>query len=71
MIATQRVQMPERIQQNSLANARDPGCRSSVDGVGVYGCWGGTHFPVPQNSYQAMWSHLLSGGQRRVRMAPG
>ncbi len=51
--------MPERIQQNSLANAHNPECRTSANGVGVYGCWGGTPFPLPQNGYQAMWNHLL------------
>ena len=51
--------LPERIQQKSLANARNPECRTSANGVGVYGCWGGTPFPVPQNGYQAMWNHLL------------
>jgi hypothetical protein len=51
--------LPERIQQNSLANARNPDCRTSKDGVGVYGCWGGTPFPIPHNGYEAMWNHLL------------
>jgi len=51
--------VPEFVAQNSLANARNPDCRTSADGVGVYGCWGGTPFPVPQNGYQAMWNHLL------------
>jgi len=41
--------IPERIQQNSLANARNPECKTSANGVGVYGCWGGTPFPIPKN----------------------
>ena len=51
--------LPERVQQASLANARNPDCRTSADGVGVYGCWGGTPFPIAHNGYEAMWNHLL------------
>ncbi|MBP8926246.1 MAG: DUF1329 domain-containing protein [Pseudomonadales bacterium] len=51
--------LPERIIKNALANARNPECKTSSDGVGVYGCWGGTPFPIPHNGYEAMWNHLL------------
>ena len=51
--------IPERIANNSLANARNPECKTSANGVGVYGCWGGTPFPIPKNGYEAMWNHLL------------
>ncbi|HQY69415.1 MAG TPA: DUF1329 domain-containing protein [Pseudomonadales bacterium] len=51
--------LPERIRQNSLANARNPECKTSANGVGVYGCWGGTPFPIPKTGYEAMWNHLL------------
>ena len=52
--------VPENAARNALANARNPECRTSSDGVGLYGCWGGTPFPIPENGYEAMWNHLLT-----------
>jgi hypothetical protein len=52
--------VPEYAANNALANARNPGCKTSPDGVGLYGCWGGTPFPIPKNGYEAMWNHLLT-----------
>ena len=51
--------VPEYVQQNSLANARNPECKTSANGVGIYGCWGGTPFPIPKTGYETMWNHLL------------
>lgn len=39
------VWMPERFVEGTLKNARNPECKTSPDGVGMYGCWGGTPFP--------------------------
>ena len=59
--ATRRSAMvPEQGAANALANARNPECRTSPDGVGLYGCWGGTPFPIPGNGHEVMWNHLLT-----------
>lgn len=52
--------IPEQAARNALANARNPECKTSSDGVGLYGCWGGTPFPSPKTGYEAMWNHLLT-----------
>ncbi len=52
--------MSESHAEQSLQNARNPECKTSSDGVGTYGCWGGTPFPIPKNGYEAMWNHLLT-----------
>mgnify|MGYP001207986482 FL=1 len=54
------VMMPEHAADSALANARNPECKTSPDGVGLYGCWGGTPFPIPKTGYEAMWNHLLT-----------
>lgn len=53
------VWMPEVFIQGTMANARNPECKTSADGVGLYGCWAGTPFPIPKNGYEAMWNHAL------------
>jgi len=53
------VWMPERFIKNTLVNARNPECKTSADGVGLYGCWGGTPFPIPRNGHELMWNHAL------------
>jgi hypothetical protein len=45
-------------QQNAIKNAANPECKTTPDGTGLRGCWGGTPFPVPKNGYEAMWNHL-------------
>ncbi len=45
----------------SLKNAANPECKTTEDGVGVRGCWGGTPFPIPKTGYQAMWNAMLRG----------
>lgn len=42
----------------SLANAANPECSTSPDGVGLRGCWAGTPFPIPKTGYEAMWNAL-------------
>ncbi|MCB1853616.1 MAG: DUF1329 domain-containing protein [Halieaceae bacterium] len=54
------IMIPKYAADHSLENARNPQCRTSTDGVGLYGCWGGTPFPIPGNGYEAMWNHLLT-----------
>jgi len=56
------VWMPDAFVAHALANARNPDCKTSASGVGVYGCWGGTPFPIPKNGYEAMWNHMLYFG---------
>ncbi len=53
------VWFPQSYIEGTLANARNPECKTSADGVGLYGCWGGTPFPIPKNGYEAMWNHAL------------
>ena len=53
------VWMPDAYVKGALANARNPECKTSPDGVGIYGCWGGTPFPIPRNGYEVMWNHAL------------
>lgn len=42
----------------ALANANNPQCSTSPDGVGLRGCWGATPFPIPKTGYEAMWNAL-------------
>ena len=53
------VWFPDYWIKGALANARNPECKTSPDGVGVYGCWNGTPFPIPRNAYEAMWNLSL------------
>lgn len=46
---------------SALKNAANPECKTTADGVGIRGCWGGTPFPVPKTGYQVMWNALLRG----------
>lgn len=50
---------PENVIDNTLANAKNPECKTSTNGVGIYGCWGGIPFPIPTTGYEAMWNHIL------------
>ena len=34
------------LRRGTLKNARNPECKTSADGVGMYGCWSGTPFPI-------------------------
>lgn len=52
--------MSEYVLEATAANARNPECKTSSDGVGLYGCWGGVPFPIPKNAYEAMWNHNLT-----------
>jgi len=45
----------------AMKNAANPECKTTEDGVGLRGCWGGTPFPVPKTGYQVMWNALLRG----------
>lgn len=45
----------------ALKNAANPECKTTEDGVGLRGCWGGTPFPIPKTGYQAMWNSLVRG----------
>ena len=58
-LASLAISAASRIETTRDANARNPECKTSANGVGVYGCWGGTPFPIPKNGYEAMWNHLL------------
>ncbi|MCE4071508.1 MULTISPECIES: DUF1329 domain-containing protein [Pseudomonas] len=49
--------MSESRAQGTLANARNPQCKTSADGVGLQGCWYGTPFPIPKTGYEVMWNH--------------
>jgi Protein of unknown function (DUF1329) len=51
------VWMSEQVTEATQANARNPECKTSADGVGLYGCWGGVPFPQPKTAYEAMWNH--------------
>jgi hypothetical protein len=55
--------MSDKVIEATLANARNPECKTSGDGVGLYGCWGGVPFPIPKNGYEAMWNHNLTPRQ--------
>jgi Protein of unknown function (DUF1329) len=52
--------MSDRVVEATQANARNPECKTSADGVGLYGCWGGVPFPIPKTAYEAMWNHNLT-----------
>lgn len=45
----------------ALKNAANPDCKTTEDGVGLRGCWGGTPFPIPKTGYQVMWNAMLRG----------
>ncbi|WP_083684350.1 DUF1329 domain-containing protein [Massilia putida] len=51
-------EMPKAIQQASIKNAANPECKTTPDGVGLRGCWGGVAFPIPHNGYEVMWNHV-------------
>ncbi len=53
-------QSQERAEQ-ALKNAANPDCKTTDNGVGIRGCWGGTPFPIPKTGYQVMWNALLRG----------
>lgn len=53
----------------ALANAANPECTTSPDGVGLRGCWGGTPFPIPKTGYEVMWNaltHFMSPYETRM-----
>lgn len=52
---------PQERAEQALKNAANPECKTTEDGVGLRGCWGGTPFPVPKTGYQVMWNALLRG----------
>lgn len=52
-------EMPKVAQQNAIKNATNPACKTSADGVGLQGCWGGIPFPIPKSGYEAMWNQNL------------
>lgn len=43
----------------AVKNASNPECKTTADGVGLRGCWGGTPFPVPKTGYEVMWNSIL------------
>ena len=51
-------EMSKYHQQNAIKNATNPECKTTPDGTGLRGCWGGTPFPIPKTGYEAMWNHL-------------
>jgi hypothetical protein len=52
-------EMPKALQQNSIKNASSAECKTTPDGTGLRGCWGGTPFPVPKTGAEVMWNHLV------------
>ncbi|MES2258416.1 MAG: DUF1329 domain-containing protein [Pseudomonadota bacterium] len=52
-------EMSKEHQQNSIKNASNAECKTTPDGTGLRGCWGGTPFPVPKTGSEAMWNHLV------------
>lgn len=55
--------LSDKVIEATLANGRNPECKTSSDGVGLYGCWGGVPFPIPKTGYEAMWNHNLAPRQ--------
>jgi len=51
--------VPTAQSEAALKNAANPECKTSADGVGIRGCWGGTPFPIPKTGYEAMWNALV------------
>jgi hypothetical protein len=52
-------EMPKTLQQNAIRNAGSADCKTTPDGTGLRGCWGGTPFPLPKTGYEAMWNHIV------------
>jgi hypothetical protein len=50
--------MPKAIQQASIKNAGNAECKTTPDGVGVRGCWGGIPFPLAKTGNEVMWNHV-------------
>lgn len=48
--------MSEAHAKSTMANAHNPECKTTPDGVGLRGCWFGTPFPIPKTGYEAMWN---------------
>ncbi len=65
------VWFPDYWIKGALTNARNPECKTSPDGVGVYGCWNGTPFPIPRNGYEAMWNHALRSNKNAEYVSTG
>jgi len=52
-------QMSKERAEATRKNATNPECKTTADGVGIVGCWGGTPFPIPSNGNEVMWNSLL------------
>jgi hypothetical protein len=52
-------EMGKALQQNTIKNAGNPECKTTPDGTGLRGCWGGVPFPIPKTGYEAMWNHIV------------
>lgn len=52
-------EMSKTHQQNAIKNAANPECKTTADGTGLRGCWGGVPFPVPKSGIEVMWNHNI------------
>jgi hypothetical protein len=48
---------PAHVNDRSLKNAT--ACRTSQDGLGLEGCYGGVPFPIPKTGNEVMWNHNM------------